>query len=75
LEARERARGDRVLGRARGLAEVVHTFCGYDTMVDTGTMTTEACVRKVLKSLAKTHVIPVSAPNDQSGLRIRNSNI
>ena len=36
LEARERARGDRVLGRARGLAGVVHGFLDYDLMVDTG---------------------------------------
>jgi hypothetical protein len=48
LEMRERARGDRVLGRARGLAQVVHTFCTYDTMVDTGTMTAEACMKAVL---------------------------
>ena len=51
LEARERARGDRVLGRARGLADVVHTFCAYDTMVDTGTMSPEACVKSVLDAL------------------------
>ena len=30
LEARERERGDRVLGRARGLVDVVHGFCSYD---------------------------------------------
>jgi chloramphenicol 3-O phosphotransferase len=53
LEMRERARGDRVIGRARGLAEVVHSFCSYDVMVDTGAMTTEACVRQVLEALAK----------------------
>lgn len=52
LERRERARGDRVLGRARGLADVVHTFCAYDTTVDTDAMATEACVRKVLDEIA-----------------------
>lgn len=36
LESRERARGDRVLGRARGLADVVHRFCTYDLTVDSG---------------------------------------
>lgn len=51
LEARERARGDRVLGRARGLSEVVHTFCTYDTMVNTGAMAPEACVKSVLDAL------------------------
>ena len=51
LDARERARGDRVLGRARGLAGIVHTFCTYDTMVDTGTMSTEACVAAILEAI------------------------
>ena len=52
LEARERARRDRVLGRARGLAAVVHTFRDYDVMVDTGVQDTEACVTRVLEALA-----------------------
>lgn len=52
LEARERARGDRVLGRARGLAEVVHTFMTYDLTVDTGTTSTQDCVATILKSVA-----------------------
>jgi chloramphenicol 3-O phosphotransferase len=52
LEARERARGDRVLGRARGLAGIVHTFCEYDLAVDTGAMGTEAYVDRILKALA-----------------------
>lgn len=52
LEARERARGDRVLGRARGLAAVVHTFRDYDVMVDTGVQDTEACVARILEALA-----------------------
>src|SRR5262245_61443375 len=51
LETRERARGDRVLGRARGLSEVVHTFCSYDTMIDTGIMTPDASVKTVLGAL------------------------
>ncbi len=51
LEARERARGDRVRGRARGLAGVVHTFCTYDITVDTGTTSTETCVAAILEAL------------------------
>ena len=51
LEARERDRGDRVLGRARGLAEVVHTFLRYDVMVDTGTQSPEACVAAILATV------------------------
>ena len=52
LEARERARGDRVLGRARGLAEVVHTFMPYDVTIDTGSLSPQACVDAVLEAVA-----------------------
>ena len=52
LEARERARGDRVLGRARGLAAVVHGFCDYDLTVDTGAAAPEDCVAQVVAALA-----------------------
>ena len=51
LEQRERARGDRVLGRARGLAEVVHSFMPYDVTVDTGAMSTPQCVTAVMVAL------------------------
>jgi len=47
LEARERSRGDRVLGRARGLAEVVHGFMSYDVMVDTGALSAQACAAAI----------------------------
>lgn len=53
LEMRERERGDRVLGRARGLAGVVHGFMSYDIMVDTGTMTPAACVSAILAAVEK----------------------
>lgn len=52
LEARERARGDRVQGRARGLADVVHSFCTYDVTVDTGSTSTDSCVAAILAALA-----------------------
>jgi len=52
LEARERARGDRVLGRARGLVDVVHTFTDYDVKVDTGAMSTEACTAAILAAMS-----------------------
>ena len=52
LEARERARGDRVLGRARGLAGIVHGFCAYDVTVDTAALSPEACVTAILTALA-----------------------
>ena len=53
LEARERARGDRVLGRAHGLADVVHRFCPYDVTVDTGAMAPQACVAAILAALSR----------------------
>jgi chloramphenicol 3-O phosphotransferase len=52
LEARERERGDRVLGRARGLVDVVHSFCSYDVTVDTGATDVDACVDEILTALA-----------------------
>ncbi len=51
LEARERARGDRVIGRARGLAEVVHGFMSYDVAVDTGALSPQACVDAIVAAV------------------------
>jgi len=51
LETREQARGDRVLGRARGLADIVHTFMPYDVTVDTGTLSPQDCVAAVLAAV------------------------
>jgi chloramphenicol 3-O phosphotransferase len=51
LEARERARGDRAIGRARGLVDVVHSFCSYDIVVDTGHTQVDACVAEILARL------------------------
>src|ERR1043165_240802 len=65
LEARERERGDRVLGRARGLVEVVHTFPSYDLTVDTGSTTTADCVSAILASVAKRY----AKAKRRSGLR------
>ncbi len=53
LEARECARGDRVLGRARGLAGVVHRFGPYDVTVDTGALAPQACVAAILAVLSR----------------------
>ncbi len=53
LEERERSRGDRVLGRARGLVDVVHSFCDYDVVVDTGTTEPDQCVAEVMAGLER----------------------
>ena len=52
LEARERARGDRVLGRARGLVSVVHGFLAYDLTVDTGAQSADAAAAEIVRSLS-----------------------
>jgi chloramphenicol 3-O phosphotransferase len=52
LEMREASRGDRVLGRARGLADVVHQFCEYDVVVDTGKDDPKSCIDQVQARLA-----------------------
>jgi len=51
LEARVKARGDRALGRARGLAEVVHSFMSYDITVDTGSTSPQDCVAAILTAV------------------------
>lgn len=51
LESRERARADRVIGRARGLVDVVHRFMEYDVVVDTGEADVNACVEEVVAKL------------------------
>jgi len=51
LEDRELARGDRVLGRARGLANIVHAFCTYDVTVDTAESPPETCVALIIDAL------------------------
>ena len=40
-----------MIGRARGLVDVVHAFCDYDVIVNTGTTDADACVSEVLAAL------------------------
>lgn len=47
LEARERARGDRVIGLARGQYGLVHRDMVYDLEVDTATASPTACARLI----------------------------
>jgi chloramphenicol 3-O-phosphotransferase len=46
-------RGDRVLGRARGLVGVVHRFCSYDVIVASGELGPEACVTRMISALTE----------------------
>jgi chloramphenicol 3-O phosphotransferase len=47
-EARERARGDRIVGTARGQYEQVHAHSIYDVDVDTSVLTPKACANRIL---------------------------
>lgn len=47
LEQRERARGDRALGLARGQADVVHSYGDYDVCVDTSRLSVIESVNAV----------------------------
>jgi chloramphenicol 3-O phosphotransferase len=48
LEAREKARGDRAIGLARGQFGVVHRGVTYDFEVDTSRASAEECARAIL---------------------------
>jgi len=47
-EQRERDRGDRIVGTARGQHAVVHTFRNYDMDVDTSAATARECAQAIL---------------------------
>jgi chloramphenicol 3-O phosphotransferase len=49
LEAREKARGDRAVGLARGQFDVVHRGRPYDFTVDTGAASAEECARAIVQ--------------------------
>jgi chloramphenicol 3-O phosphotransferase len=52
LEQRERDRGDRRVGTARGQYGVVHSFRSYDVDVDTSLMSARECVTTILNLIA-----------------------
>ena len=51
VEQRERARGDRPVGAARGHHSLVHTFKKYDVNVDTSIATPQECADAILAEL------------------------
>lgn len=48
-QARERARGDRIVGTARGQYDWVHAHGVYDVEVDTSVLPPEACAAQILQ--------------------------
>lgn len=57
LEAREKERGDRTLGQARGQAEIIHQNCIYDLEVDTSILTASECAEQIKVRLLKGNFI------------------
>lgn len=51
LEAREKERGDRTLGHAKGQANIVHQNCVYDLEIDTSVLTPQECAEQIKKRL------------------------
>jgi chloramphenicol 3-O phosphotransferase len=51
LEARERARGDRMIGLARAQVGRVHVGVRYDLELDLGDLTPQAAAKRVLREL------------------------
>ena len=49
LEAREKARGDRAIGLARGQFDVVHRGRTYDITVDTAASSADDCARAIVE--------------------------
>ncbi len=50
LEVRERARGDRLIGLARGQFDLVHQGMRYDLQIDTSSMSPENCAALIVKN-------------------------
>jgi chloramphenicol 3-O phosphotransferase len=50
-ERRERDRGDRIVGTARGQHPVVHSFRAYDIEVDTSVSSPQKCAEAILAAL------------------------
>ena len=53
LGAREKGRGDRTLGQARGQAGIIHQNCIYDLQIDTSKLTASACAEQIKSRLVQ----------------------
>ena len=53
LEAREKGRGDRTLGQAKGQAGIIHQNCIYDIEVDTSQLSAAECAEQIKARLYK----------------------
>ena len=53
VEARERDRGDRVIGMARAQYDVVHQYAAYDLVIDTATMDPRTAADTILAARSR----------------------
>jgi chloramphenicol 3-O phosphotransferase len=53
IEQRERDRGDRRVGQARGHAHLVHQWTDYDVEVDTSRLSPAECASTILDALRR----------------------
>jgi len=53
IEQRERDRGDRIVGQARGHAHPVHSWTDYDLEVDTSLLSPDGCAASVFDEMAR----------------------
>ncbi len=60
LEAREKGRGDRTLGQARGQAGIIHQDCIYDLEVDTSKLSTAECAEQIKARLYEGEFVAIN---------------
>ncbi len=67
LEAREKDRGDRTLGQARGQAGIIHQNCIYDLEVDTSKLSASECADQIKTRLLQGHFMAFDQMRKQKG--------
>jgi chloramphenicol 3-O phosphotransferase len=65
IEQRERDRGDRIVGQARGHAHLVHSWTGYDLEVDTSLLSPDECAASVFDEMARRGSLPGPRPGSR----------
>jgi len=67
LEAREKDRGDRTLGQAKGQAGIIHQNCIYDLEVDTSKLSAAECAEHIKSRLLEGHFTAFDHMRKQKG--------
>ena len=65
IEQRERDRGDRIVGQARGHAHLVHSWTDYDLEVDTSLLSPDECAASVFDEMARRGSLPGPRPGSR----------